>query len=58
MDWIPINSVLTPFLGLGLCASGTMENTEIFYAPDAADRIVTMFRSFGGAEAVPLVVEA
>ena len=35
----------------------TMENTELFYAKDAADRIVTMFRGFGGAEAVPSVVE-
>jgi 2-polyprenyl-6-methoxyphenol hydroxylase-like FAD-dependent oxidoreductase len=31
----------------------TMLNTEMFYAPDAADRVVAMFRSFGGAEAVP-----
>lgn len=31
----------------------TMANTEMFYAPDAADRVVALFRSFGGAEAVP-----
>ena len=30
----------------------TMANTAMFYAPDAADRVVAMFRSFGGAEAV------
>ncbi len=29
----------------------TMVNTEMFYAPDAADRVVALFRSFGGAEA-------
>lgn len=26
----------------------TMSNTEMFYAPDAADRVVGLFRSFGG----------
>ena len=31
----------------------TMANTEMFYAPDAAERAVALFRSFGGAEAVP-----
>ncbi len=31
----------------------TMVNTEMFYAPDAADRVVALFRSFGRAEAVP-----
>jgi 2-polyprenyl-6-methoxyphenol hydroxylase-like FAD-dependent oxidoreductase len=36
----------------------TMANTEMFYAPDAADRVVTLFRSFGGAEAVPPASEA
>ena len=36
----------------------TMGNTEMFYAPDAADRVVALFRSFGGAEAVPPVAEA
>ena len=36
----------------------TMTNTEMFYAPDAADRVVAMFRSFGGAEATPPVLEA
>ncbi len=31
----------------------TMANTEMFYAPDAADRIVALFRSFSGAQAIP-----
>jgi len=31
----------------------TMANTEMFYAPDAPHRVVALFRSFGGAEAVP-----
>jgi 2-polyprenyl-6-methoxyphenol hydroxylase-like FAD-dependent oxidoreductase len=31
----------------------TMANTEMFYAPDASDRVVALFRSFGGAEVVP-----
>lgn len=31
----------------------TMANTEMFYAPDAADRVVALFRRFGAAEAVP-----
>lgn len=29
----------------------TMRNTELFYAPDAADRVVALFRSFAGADA-------
>lgn len=33
----------------------TMANTEMFYAPDASERVVALFRSFGGAEAVPPV---
>ena len=36
----------------------TMENTEMFYAPDASDRVVALFRSFGGATAAPPVPEA
>jgi 2-polyprenyl-6-methoxyphenol hydroxylase-like FAD-dependent oxidoreductase len=36
----------------------TMANTEMFYAPDACDRVVALFRSFGGAEAVPPASEA
>ena len=36
----------------------TMSNTEMFYAPDAADRVVALFRSFGGAGAVPPASEA
>ena len=30
----------------------TMRNTEMFYAPDAAERVVALFRSFGGAGAL------
>jgi len=33
-------------------------NTEMFYAPDASDRVVALFRSFGTAEAVPPAAEA
>lgn len=36
----------------------TMANTEMFYAPDAADRVVALFRSFGGAEAIPPASES
>jgi 2-polyprenyl-6-methoxyphenol hydroxylase-like FAD-dependent oxidoreductase len=36
----------------------TMANTEMFYAPDAADRVVALFRSFGNGEAVPPASEA
>lgn len=36
----------------------TMSNTEMFYAPDAADRVVSLFRSFGAAGAVPPASEA
>ncbi|MGI4828152.1 MAG: FAD-dependent oxidoreductase [Janthinobacterium lividum] len=36
----------------------TMTNTEMFYAPDAADRVVGLFRSFGARQAVPPAVEA
>ena len=39
-------------------ATDTMANTEMFYAPDAADRVVALFRSFGGAEAAPHIAEA
>jgi 2-polyprenyl-6-methoxyphenol hydroxylase-like FAD-dependent oxidoreductase len=35
----------------------TMVNTEMFYAPDACERVVGLFRSFGGGEAVPPVGE-
>ena len=38
--------------------ANTMANTEMFYAPDAADRVVALFRSVGGAEAVPPASEA
>jgi 2-polyprenyl-6-methoxyphenol hydroxylase-like FAD-dependent oxidoreductase len=36
----------------------TMANTEMFYAPDAADRVVAMFRKFDGAETAPSATEA
>jgi 2-polyprenyl-6-methoxyphenol hydroxylase-like FAD-dependent oxidoreductase len=36
----------------------TMVNTEMFYAPDASDRVVALFRSFGADEAVPPAAEA
>jgi 2-polyprenyl-6-methoxyphenol hydroxylase-like FAD-dependent oxidoreductase len=36
----------------------TMVNTEMFYAPDACERVVVLFRSFGGGEAVPPAGEA
>ncbi len=36
----------------------TMKNTDLFYAPDAANRVVAMFRSFGGAGAPPNSSEA
>ena len=35
----------------------TMANTDIFYAPDAADRVVALFRGFGGTEAAALASE-
>jgi 2-polyprenyl-6-methoxyphenol hydroxylase-like FAD-dependent oxidoreductase len=36
----------------------TMTNTEMFYAPDACERVVALFRSFSGGEAVPPAGEA
>jgi len=36
----------------------TMANTEMFYAPNASDRVVALFRSFAGEEAVPPALEA
>jgi 2-polyprenyl-6-methoxyphenol hydroxylase-like FAD-dependent oxidoreductase len=36
----------------------TMINTEMFYAPDAAERVVALFRSFGGRDTVPPPSEA
>ena len=36
----------------------TMVNTEMFYAPDASDRVVALFRSFSAAETVPPAAEA
>jgi hypothetical protein len=35
----------------------TMANTEMFYAPDASDRVVALFRSFGEADALPSASE-
>ena len=32
----------------------TMMNTEMFYAPDAADRVVRLFRSFAGDASVEI----
>jgi 2-polyprenyl-6-methoxyphenol hydroxylase-like FAD-dependent oxidoreductase len=36
---------------------GTMLNTEMFYAPDASDRVVRLFRSFSGGASSPSAVE-
>jgi 2-polyprenyl-6-methoxyphenol hydroxylase-like FAD-dependent oxidoreductase len=36
----------------------TMVNTEMFYAPDASDRVVALFRSFGEVEADALISES
>ena len=36
----------------------TLANTEMFYAPDACERVVALFRSFSGGEAVPPAGEA
>ncbi len=36
----------------------TMVNTEIFYAPDACERVVALFRSFDGEKVVPPAGEA
>jgi 2-polyprenyl-6-methoxyphenol hydroxylase-like FAD-dependent oxidoreductase len=36
----------------------TMVNTEMFYAPDACERVVALFRSFAGGDAVPPADEA
>ncbi|MGI4831506.1 MAG: FAD-dependent oxidoreductase [Janthinobacterium lividum] len=36
----------------------TMANTEMFYAPDASDRVVALFRSFSGPKAIPPASEA
>jgi len=35
----------------------TMMNTEMFYAPDATERVVALFRSFGGAASVSSMAE-
>ena len=36
----------------------TMVNTEMFYASDAAARVVALFRGFSGKESIPPVTEA
>jgi 2-polyprenyl-6-methoxyphenol hydroxylase-like FAD-dependent oxidoreductase len=36
----------------------TMVNTEMFYAPDAADRVVALFRSFSAHDANPPAAQA
>lgn len=36
----------------------TRTNTEMFYMPAASDRAEALFRSFGGAEAIPPASEA
>jgi 2-polyprenyl-6-methoxyphenol hydroxylase-like FAD-dependent oxidoreductase len=36
----------------------TMVNTEMFYAPDASDRVVALFRSFGAAKEAPTAADA
>ncbi len=36
----------------------TMANTEMFYAPDATERVVALFRSFGGRETFPPIGDA
>jgi 2-polyprenyl-6-methoxyphenol hydroxylase-like FAD-dependent oxidoreductase len=36
----------------------TMVNTEMFYAPDACERVVALFRSFSRGEAIPPANEA
>ncbi len=38
------------FSRMHLMTADTMVNTEMFYAPDASDRVVSLFRSFGKAE--------
>ena len=35
----------------------TMTNTEMFYAPDAAERVVALFRSFGGDDLASSMAE-
>ena len=35
----------------------TMLNTEMFYAQDASERVVNLFRSFGGAASAPSTLE-
>ncbi len=46
------------FARMRAITADTMENTEMFYAPDAADRVVALFRGFGGNEAIPPAAEA
>ncbi len=39
-------------------STDTMTNTEMFYAPDASDRVVALFRSFTRTKAIPPASEA
>lgn len=44
------------FARMRAMTADTMVNTEMFYAPDAAERVVGLFRSFGATD-VPAAVE-
>ncbi len=46
------------FSRMSSMTADTMLNTEMFYAPDACDRVVALFRSFAGAGTVSLAGEA
>lgn len=46
------------FARMRAMTADTMVNTEMFYAPDACERVVALFRSFGGDAAVPPGSEA
>ena len=46
------------FARMQTITADTMTNTEMFYAPDASDRVVALFRSFDGVEAIPPASEA
>jgi hypothetical protein len=36
----------------------TMVNTKMFYAPDACDRVVALFRSFNAGKEAPTAADA
>jgi 2-polyprenyl-6-methoxyphenol hydroxylase-like FAD-dependent oxidoreductase len=46
------------FARMSHMTADTMANTEMFYAPNASDRVVALFRSFAAAEAVPPASES